>query len=336
MENSKKLNENLGVNKIRKTIKKNPFQQTNDFGNNIITSGSYPYSMPKDEFYIVQKDEFKSFIQQITGKQSNAPNSQAQVTRLQKNRPPPLSIVRPPVRVQATTSVAPPQAPYNALHGHPLQPITDPHLVDSSQNNLVESPISAFMRNFQDYMRNYDNSTRSNQFQSYPPQSQVLNNSNVQSQPIIQSQQQHYPMSCNNQLVNCFHLSQANGSNQLVNGFAPSQTYVSNPLVSLNATNPNFPMNVSSQSVTCFPSSQITGPQSTTSEFLLPSPTNNMNLLSPQSPYRPPLSPNMFSLPSSPEHPFAPHLQNVILSPDPPSPLFAGVYPPFTNPKEAR
>jgi hypothetical protein len=241
MENSKKLNENLGVNKIGKTIKKNPFQQTDDFSNNIITSDRYPYSMPKDEFYNVQKDEFKSFAQQITGKHSNASNSQAQVTRLQKNRPPPLSIVRPPVSVQATSFVAPPHAPNNTPPGHPLQPITGPHLV-SSQNNLVESPISAFMRNFQDYMRNYDNSTGSNQFQSYPPQSQVLNNNNVQSQPIIQSQQQHYHMGNNNQLVNYFHLSQANGSNQLVNGFAPSQTYVSNPLVPLNATNQNIPM----------------------------------------------------------------------------------------------
>lgn len=77
MEKSKKLNENLGVNKIGKTIKNNPFQQTNDFGNNIITSGGYPYSMPKDKFYNVQKNEFKCFIQQITGKQSNASNSQA-------------------------------------------------------------------------------------------------------------------------------------------------------------------------------------------------------------------------------------------------------------------
>jgi len=326
MENSKKLDENLGVNKIGKTIKKNHFQQTNDFGNNIITSDRYPYLMPKDEFYNVHKDEFKSFIQQITGKQSNAPNSQAQVTRLQKNRPPPLSIVRPPVPVQATTYVAPPQAPYNALPGHPLEPITGPHLVVSSQNNLVESPISAFMRNFQDYMRNYDNSTRSNQFQSYPPQSQVLNNNNVQ------SQQQHYPMDNNNQLMNCFDPSQANGSNQLLNGFDPSQTYVSNPLVSLNATNPNFPMNVSSQLVTNFPS-QTTDPQSSTSEFLLPSPTNNMNLLSHQSPHGPPLSPNIFSSPSSPNYPFHPHLQNVILSPDPPSPLFGGHFPPFTSPK---
>lgn len=77
MEKSKKLNENLGVNKIGKTIKNNPFQQTNDFGNNIITSGGYAYSIPKDKFYNVQKNEFKCFIQQITGKQSNASNSQA-------------------------------------------------------------------------------------------------------------------------------------------------------------------------------------------------------------------------------------------------------------------
>jgi len=57
--------------------------------------------------------------------------------------------------------------------------------------------------------------------------------------------------------------SQVNNSNPLLNGFDLSQTYVS--------------MNVSSQLVTGFSSSQTIGPQSSTSEFLLPSPTNNMN-----------------------------------------------------------
>ncbi|RHN61728.1 hypothetical protein MtrunA17_Chr4g0039771 [Medicago truncatula] len=96
----------------------------------------------------------------------------------------------------------------------------------------VESLVSAFMRNFQNSTMNFDNS-RGNQFQSYPPQSQVLNNVNIQLHSIIQSQPQHYPM---------------NGSNQHVNGF-PS-------LASFNANNPTLPVNASNQLMNDFPSSQ--------------------------------------------------------------------------------
>jgi hypothetical protein len=232
-----------------------------------------------------------------------------------------LSIGRPPVPVQVP--VAPQHAPYHPLPG-PLKPIIGPSVVDNSCTNIVESPISAFMRNFQNSTMNFDNS-RGNQFQSYPPQSQVLNDVNVQLQSIIQSQPQHYPMNGSNQLVNGFHLSQLNGSNQHVNGF-PS-------LVSFNATNPTLPVNASNQLMNDFPSSQTNGPLSPTSEFLLSSPTSNINLLSPQSLDNTLLSPSIFYSSPSLEYPFYSHLSNMISSSGPPSPLSAGIFPSFASPK---
>ena len=308
MENSKKHNDNLGLSKIGKTIRKSSFQQTTDFGNDIIASSSHLY--PYSDFYVVRQEEFKSFVQNVTGKQSNQPKSQAKVTRLQKNRPPPLSTVRPPIPVQVLVSAPPLVGAYNSLSGHPVQPITGPSFDYNSENNIVESPISAFMRKFQDSMMNYDNS-RGNQFQPYPHQPQVFNNSDVQYQPIVPYQEHYYPMNGSNKLVNGFHASQTNENNQLVNGFASTQN-VSNPSMSLIATNPNFLVNNSNQLVNGFPSSQTNGPRSPTSEFLSSSLNNNMNLLSPS--------------PSSPEYPFYPYLQNGILSPDPPSPLSSSIF----------
>ncbi|RHN60381.1 hypothetical protein MtrunA17_Chr4g0025211 [Medicago truncatula] len=84
----------------------------------------------------------------------NSEKSQAKVTRLQKNRPPPLSIVRPPIPVQVSEPVPPPNGAYNSLLKHPLQPISGHPFVYNSENNLFESPISAFMRKFQDSMMN--------------------------------------------------------------------------------------------------------------------------------------------------------------------------------------
>ncbi|KEH29711.1 hypothetical protein MtrunA17_Chr4g0025161 [Medicago truncatula] len=256
----------------------------------------------------------------------SSPKYQENVTRLQKIRPPPLSTVRIPISVKVPAPVPPSQAPYNALLGHHVQPITRPSLVYNSQNNLVESPVSSFMRNFQDPTLNLGNS-RGNQFQLWPPQPKVFNNINVQHQPIIQSQEHLYPMNGSNQVVNGFHSSQTNGSNQLVNGFPSTQTNVSNPSVFLNATSSTLPMNISNQLVNGYSSSQ-TEPLSQTSEFMLTSPKSNMNHISPQSPHRPLLSPSLFSSPSSPEYPFYSHL-----IPDPPSPISSNLFPYTTSPK---
>jgi len=320
MENSKKHNGNLGVNGKGKNIRRNYFQRTIDFGNNIITSGRHHYPQPKVHY--IDKEYFKSFVQHITGKNFTG-EPPAQFTRLQRNRPPPLSIGRPPVPVQVP--IAPSQAPNHPLPG-PLKPIIGPSVVDNSCTNIAESSISAFMRNFQNSTMNFDSSRR-NQFQPYPTQSQVLNNVNVQSQSIIQSQPQHYPMNGSNQLVNGFHLSQINGINQHVNGFPSS--------VPFNATNPTLSGNASNPLMNDFPSSQTNDPQSPTFEFLLSSPTSNMYLLSPRYSDNTLLSPSLFSSPPSLEYPFYPHLQNGISSFGPPSPLSAGIFPSFASLKRS-
>ncbi|MCI28696.1 hypothetical protein A2U01_0049898, partial [Trifolium medium] len=92
----------------------------------------------------------------MTGKQSNGSNTSAEMTRLQKIRPPPLSIVRPQVSIQVPALVAPPRNPYNVLPvpAHNLQPITSSPHVDNSSTITVESPISTFMRNFEDSTMN--------------------------------------------------------------------------------------------------------------------------------------------------------------------------------------
>ncbi|AES88194.1 hypothetical protein MTR_4g050650 [Medicago truncatula] len=120
-----------------------------------------------------------------------------------------------------------------------------------------------------------------------------------------------------------------NGSDQLVTGSSSTQKDVSNLSVPFNPTNPTFPNN---QLLNDFPSSQTNGPQSLTSEFLLPSLESNMNFLFPQSPYSPQLSPSLFSLLSSPKYPFYPYLQNGNLFRNPPSRLSSSIFPSCTGP----
>jgi len=240
----------------------------------------------------------------------STPKSQEMVTRLQKIRPPPLSIVRQPIPVMVSKPVPPSQAPYNTLLGHHVESINCPPIVYNSKNNLVESPMSAFMINFKDPTMNFGDS-RGNQFQLHPLQPQVFNNTNG-----------------TNQIVNGFHSSQTNDINELVNGFPLTQTNVSNPSVSLNANIPTFQMNDCNQPVIGFYSSKTNDPLSPTSKFMFPSPKSNMNFLSPQSPYKPLLSQSLFSSPSSPEYPLYSHLV-----PDPPSPLSSSLFPSTISPK---
>jgi hypothetical protein len=218
MENSKKLNLNFGINKLGKNIQKSRLQQIIDFRNSVITSGRNRY--PQEKVHNIDKDDFKSFVQHHTGKQSDGSKSPTEITRLQKIRPPPLSIARPQIPIQ----VPAPLAPYN----------------------IVESPISAFVRNFLD-----------------SPKKQIMNTVNVQYQP---HQFPHHTQVVEN-----------------VEPIQPTSSLLPNSSMYLNATNQNFTMNVGNQFVNDFPSSQRNGPQSPTSEFLLSSPTSNDYLLFPPS-----------------------------------------------------
>ncbi|CAK8561754.1 unnamed protein product [Lathyrus sativus] len=318
MENSSnRHNENMGVSRIGKTIKKNSSQQTIEF------SGRHHY--PQTKIHHIHRDDFKSFVMRTTGRESKGPTrTQSEFTRLQQNRPPPLANVRP--IVQFPMHPPPPRVPYiNGLAVPPLQPISGPSIYDNSWNNFVESPISAFMRKFQEsenYYGGVGGASRGNQFQPYPPpppQQEMINNVNVN----VQFQPQYFPIQT--QMVNNGNLSSASASNQTFPNL--------NSSVSMNiASNHPFPMNNANQFLNNFPPSQANYSMWPTSENLLASPTQKVNVLSPQSPYRPLLSPSIFSSPSSPDYPFEPYLPNEILSPDPPSPLSAGVFP-FTSPR---
>jgi hypothetical protein len=99
--------------------------------------------------------------------------------RLQKNRSPPLVILRPQVQVHVPTSapIAPSLAANNATCAHPLELYSRSAPVENTQNNIVESPISAFMRNFEDWIMVVGNSG-GNQFHSFIYQTQLMNNVN--------------------------------------------------------------------------------------------------------------------------------------------------------------
>ncbi|XP_058746195.1 protein HAIKU1-like [Vicia villosa] len=281
MENWRnRLNENMGVNKMGKTIKKNSAQQTIEFGHN----GRHHY--PPSKIHHIHRDDFKSFVMQATGRESNRPTrTQSQISRLQQNRPPPLANVRP--FAQFPMQPPPPRAPYiNGLAVPPLQPtMNGPPLFDNLWNTFVESPITAFMRKFRDSENYYGggggDASRGNQFQQYPPPQQMINNVNVN----VQFQPQYFPIQT--QMVN--NVEQYNLS---------------------SATNQTLPMNPSNQFLNGYPQSQTNYTMSPTSEFLLTSPTQKPNVLSPQPPYRPLLSSSIFSSPSSPDFPFQPYLHN--------------------------
>jgi hypothetical protein len=178
MENSENQNMNLGVKKLGKNIKKNRLHKNNNFHKTIITNDKYPY-LQSDIVHIVHKDDFKSFVQQMT--ETNIIQSQTsnENRRLQKNRPPPLVILRPQVQVHVPTSapIAPSLAANNATCAHPLELYSRSAPVENTQNNIVESPISAFMRNFEDWIMVVGNSG-GNQFHSFIYQTQLMNNVN--------------------------------------------------------------------------------------------------------------------------------------------------------------
>jgi hypothetical protein len=182
MENLENQNVNLGVKKLGKNIKKNPLQKNNNFHKTIITSDKYPYLLPSDEVHILDKDDFKSFVQQITRTNIIQSQTSDENRSLLKNRPPPLIILRPQVvQVQVPTlaPVAPSLGANNAVCALPLELGSRSALVENTQTNIVESPISAFMRNFEDSIMDFGNSS-GNRFHPFNIcQIQLMNNVNV-------------------------------------------------------------------------------------------------------------------------------------------------------------
>jgi len=306
MDNSKnRHNDSLGVNKMGKNIRKSPLHQPN-FANNAARQ------QPQPQVYNISKNEFRDIVQQLTGSPAqdhpprpphNPPKPQSM--RLQKIRPPPLTPINrprmpPPMPVPAAAPHHP--VPHNNAMPRPAQfgqPLPSPGDIWS---NTTESPISAYMRYLQNSIM--DPNSRGNQVQPQPhpyPQPQVPGNV-----------QPHPPPSCAmfpNPPMPMFPSARFNG-----------------PVPPMNATNPPAPP---------LPSPQANGPPpppllSPTSQFLLPSPTGYMNLLSPRSPY-PLLSPGIqFPSPLTPNFPFSSMGQSGILGPGPQPPPSPGLVFPLS------
>lgn len=145
MDNRNKQNENLGVNKLGKNIRKSPLHQPN-FPNP-------SRQQPEPQVYNINKNDFRNIVQRLTGPNSqqlanippphNPPKPQSE--RLQKIRPPPLTppVNRPPIPIPM-----PPQHVHN--NGFLRPPVQSPMPVLA--NNVAESPVSAYMRYLQSSM----------------------------------------------------------------------------------------------------------------------------------------------------------------------------------------
>ncbi|GLT34728.1 hypothetical protein SLA2020_092280 [Shorea laevis] len=173
MDNSKyQPNDQLGVNKLGKNIRKSPLHQPS------FTNNATKQQPLQPHVYNVSKNDFRNVVQQLTGSSSqsqellprppqNPPKPQSQ--RLQKIKPPPLTPVNSPlIPPQASVQVAAP-APAPA-------PIPPPV---SLPPQAAESPISAYMRYLQTYIM--DPSPVRGQVQPQPqPQSSVPDQSQTQ------------------------------------------------------------------------------------------------------------------------------------------------------------
>ncbi|XP_076930801.1 protein HAIKU1-like [Bidens hawaiensis] len=278
-------NDYLGVNKIGKNIRKSPVHQPS-FAN----PARQP---PQPQVYNINKNDFQSIVQQLTGSPSR--HSQEPVTR------PPLNAARPPsMRMQRSRpspltplNVARPRMP--AVHHAPPQqhmPVARPVNNNNSilarppppyhgqprappgggdhtgWSNTAESPISAYMR----YL-----------------QHSIVDPAQGQSQMQGQHQQQS-------------------------SGLLPYPLVPPLPSPRKNGSGPPQPP---------LPSQRMNGPPlppplpSPTSQFLLPSPSGYLNLLSPRSPY-PLLSPGYQNPPpSTPNFSFSPMTQHGAFGPGP-------------------
>ncbi|XP_027347435.1 protein HAIKU1-like [Abrus precatorius] len=175
MDSSKnRHNDNLGVNKVGKNIRKSPLHQPN-YGNNA-NNGVARQQQPQPQVYNISKNEFRDIVQQLTGSPSQDPQSKPphnnspkpQSMRLQKIRPPPLPHVRPPLPVPYSNNNN-----NNTMPARPNQFAQPPHNPlqkgDMTWGNIAESPISAYMRYLEHSI--IDPGSRGNQAQPHPPSS---------------------------------------------------------------------------------------------------------------------------------------------------------------------
>ncbi|CAH8254320.1 unnamed protein product [Arabidopsis lyrata] len=269
-------NDQLGVNKIGKNIKKSPLHQPN------FSIGIDPLMLqPQPQGYNISKNGFRSIVQQLTGSRSHESLPQPQQnTRLQKigpvaqiqiNRP----CVPPPVMAQPTHELVarPPMHPLphgsQSIMGHG----------DQFGSNTAESSASAFMCYRQSSLGD-----------SGPNGNQMQPTDEYQQQPQVQGQAQPHPLL---QLHN-HHSLRFNGSARDT-PILPTPKFDSPPQQMYNSSLPSPRFN--GRGILPTP----------TSQYLVQSPTTYQNLLSPRPPYSllsagvqypPPLTPRSYTFSS--------------------------------------
>ncbi|XP_061351950.1 protein HAIKU1-like [Gastrolobium bilobum] len=331
MDNSKsKHDENLGVKKTGKNIRKSPLHQPNY---SYVASGR---NQEPPYIYNISVDDFKEFVQRVTGLSSQNPPPPKPCTnfpkpqrmRLQKTRPPPLTHVRPQMSVPTTSPPVPYNNYNNTFHSlaqftqtspNPWQPLPPG---DIAWTNTPESPISAYMR----YFQNSHSSSWGNQVQQqtqpqpyslqplvpeivqpYPASSALFTN------PPISENGQSYPASAalfpNHPILENVQ-SYPPSSSLFPNHPIPEnvQSYPHSSTLFPNPPMPNAPMIDNDPPVLpCIPSPQTNGLPilpSPNSQSLMPSSTRYMNFPSTQSPDLL-LSPDVqFPSPFTPDFPF--------------------------------
>lgn len=294
----------LGVNKIGKNIRKSPPHQPN-FAN----PARQP---PPPQVYNINKNDFQSIVQQLTGSplhhsqepvcrpHQNSPKPPSM--RLQRIRPPrlaPINVNRPQMPVQPRPQM-PPRGSISfsnnlarpAQYGQPpRQAMVPPPMTGGDQMgwpNTAESPISAYMRYLQHSI--IDPAHGHPQDQQRP---------------------------------------QIPGQIQQSSGLRPHPSFPPFPSPRMNGLPPPFPSPRMNGPPPPLPSPRINGPfippSPNNSQFLLPSPSGYMNLLSPLSPY-PLISPGyQHPPPLTPIFSFSPMAQSGILGPGPQPPPSPGM-----------
>ncbi|MCD9644596.1 hypothetical protein HAX54_032951 [Datura stramonium] len=325
----------LGVNKQGKNIKKSPIHQPN------FNNANSARQQPQPQVYNINKNDFRSIVQQLTGSPSQEPQPRPPHNppkppsmRLQKIRPPPLAPVNrpripmhPPVQMPAPGQLAAGVAYNNNFarpppqYGQPSPPMLPPFNPGDVWANTAESPISAYMRYLQNSI--IDPGPKQTQTQpqgpahtqAHPPSSGLLPNPSV---PPLPSPRMNGPP--------LLPSPRTNGPPSLpsprMNGPQPPF-----PAPRMNGPQPPSPAPRMNGPPPPLPSPGINGPAflpSPTSQFLLQSPTGFFNLLSPRSPY-PLLSPGMqHPPPLTPNFSFSHMAQPGILGPGPQFPPSPG------------
>nr|XP_043628324.1 protein HAIKU1-like [Erigeron canadensis] len=345
-------NEYLGVNKIGKNIRKSPLHQPS-FANPA-------RQQPQPQVYNINKNDFQSIVQQLTGspsRQSQEPlprpplNSPKQANmRLQRIRPSPLTplnVGRPrmpmhhlPAQEQMLphrppNGTAPGGVPYNGSnlgrpphHGQqrPPPPMAPPPMNAGDHagwSNTAESPISQYMRYLQHSIIDSAQGHPQGHQQGHP---QARPQGHPQFRPQAHPQYQQNPQG----QMQGQQQQQSSGlmpyplPSPRMNGAPP----LPSPRMNGPPPLPSPRMN-GGPPLPPLPSPRTNGPPpplpSPTSQYLLPSPSGYLNLSSPRSPY-PLLSPGFqHPPPLTPNFSFSPMTQSGAFGPGPQPPPSPGM-----------